>query len=65
MADKNPIEAALAASIHQAEYETGKANAAPAGAGKARPDRQGRCRSLKRRTGLRRLLRPAGPTSDK
>ena len=28
MADKNPIDSALAASIHQAEYETGKANAA-------------------------------------
>ena len=34
MADKNPIEAALAAAIHQAEYEAGKANAAPASAGR-------------------------------
>ena len=33
MADKNPIDSALAASIHQAEYETGKANA-----DSARPD---------------------------
>jgi hypothetical protein len=31
MADRNPIEANLAAAVHQAEYEYGKANAAPAG----------------------------------
>jgi len=34
MADKNPIEAALAAAVHQAEYAVGQANAAPAGAGR-------------------------------
>jgi hypothetical protein len=34
MADKNPIEAALAAAVHQAEYEVGQANAAPASAGR-------------------------------
>ena len=34
MADKNPIEAALAAAVHQAEYAVGMANAAPAGAGR-------------------------------
>jgi hypothetical protein len=32
MADRNPIEAALAGAVHQAEYDVGKANAAPAGA---------------------------------
>lgn len=33
MGDRDPIEAALAVKVHQAEYEVGKANAAPAGAG--------------------------------
>lgn len=32
MADKNRIEAALAASVHAAEYAVGQANAAPASA---------------------------------
>ena len=34
MGDRDPIEAALAVKVHQAEYEVGKANAAPAGAGR-------------------------------
>ena len=34
MADKNPIEAALAVRVHVAEDEVGKANAAPAGPGR-------------------------------
>ena len=55
MADKNPIDSALAASIHQAEYETGKANAAPAGAG--RLDRIAKADAPKGRTGLRQLPR--------
>ena len=32
MADKNPIEADLAAKVHRAECDFGQANAAPAGA---------------------------------
>ena len=31
MADKNPIEAGLAVAVHKAEYDYGKALAAPAG----------------------------------